>query len=233
MNKPAKRIVAMKQKVAASLAEEYSPSDALTLLKECAAVKFAEAVDVSFNLGIDPKKGDQAVRGVANLPNGLGKTVRVIVFTQPDKIDAAKEAGADQAGLEDLIEKIQKEGIDFDVAIATPDAMGKVGQLGTVLGPKGLMPNPKLGTVTDNLANAIKNAKAGQAKFRADKGGVVHATIGKLDFSVPHLVENLEALMEAIFKAKPAVAKGIYFKKVVLTSTMGPGLVVDRNVLPY
>lgn len=235
--KKGKRMTAITQKIQAQQQSEYTLNEAFQFLKECSSTGFTEAVDVSLNLGIDAKKGDQAVRGVARLPNGLGKTVRVAVFTQADKFELATAAGADAVGLDDLAERIKKAAggkeDNFDVVIATPDAMAVVGKLGTILGPKGLMPNPKLGTVTENLTEAISSAKAGQAKFRADKGGVVHATIGNLAFEVPQLVENFEAFIAGVLKAKPATAKGVYFKKVVVSSTMGPGLAIDKTSLGY
>ena len=211
----------------------YSIDAAFDLLKEHANAKFTESVDVSINLGIDPKKGDQTVRGAANLPHGLGKTVRVAVFTQGDKSELAKQAGADAVGLDDLAERVKANDFDFDVVIASPDAMPTLGKLGQILGPKGLMPNPKTGTVTDNVAEAVKNAKAGQAQFRADKGGIVHASIGKLSFETTHLSDNLDALLGAVIRAKPTSAKGAYLKKITVSSTMGPGLVIDRSGLSY
>ncbi|RLA19916.1 MAG: 50S ribosomal protein L1 [Gammaproteobacteria bacterium] len=205
----------------------YALDDAFGLLKEIASVKFNESVDVSVNLGIDPRKSDQNVRGATVLPNGTGKTVRVAVFTQGPNADAAKEAGADIVGMEDLAEQIKGGDLNFDVVIASPDAMRVVGQLGQILGPRGLMPNPKVGTVSPDVATAVKNAKAGQVRYRTEKGGIIHCIIGKADFDAQALRENLEALMADLKKAKPTGAKGIYFKKVTVSTTMGPGLVVD------
>ncbi|RLA19117.1 MAG: 50S ribosomal protein L1 [Gammaproteobacteria bacterium] len=205
----------------------YALDDAFGLLKEVASVKFNESVDVSVNLGIDPRKSDQNVRGATVLPNGTGKTVRVAVFTQGPNADAAKEAGADIVGMEDLAEQIKGGDLNFDVVIASPDAMRVVGQLGQILGPRGLMPNPKVGTVSPDVATAVKNAKAGQVRYRTEKGGIIHCIIGKADFDAQALRENLEALMADLKKAKPTGAKGIYFKKVTVSTTMGPGLVVD------
>ena len=210
-----------------SLGEVYTPSLAFTRLKELSSVKFDEAVDISINLGIDAKKGDQAVRGSSNMPHGLGKERRVAVFTQGDKIQQAEEAGADAVGMDDLAERVRGDDFNFDVVIASPDAMATVGKLGQLLGPKGLMPNPKLGTVTDNIAVAVKQAKAGQVHFRADKGGVVHATIGKLSFAPAQLEENLTALVDDVVKVRPSTVKGIYLKKITVSSTMGPALLLD------
>jgi large subunit ribosomal protein L1 len=188
-------------------------------------------VDVSVNLGVDPTKSDQQVRGSTVLPNGTGKSVRVAVFTSGKNVDAAREAGADIVGLEDLAEKVKAGELNFDVVVASPDAMRVVGQLGQILGPRGLMPNPKVGTVTPDVANAVRNAKAGQVRFRADKGGVVHATIGKASFEVQALKENLNALLADLQKAKPSAAKGVYLKRVAVSSTMGPGVRVDQSSL--
>lgn len=203
--------------------------EAFELLQSFPALKFVESVDVSVNLGIDTRKSDQTVRGAVLLPHGSGRKVRVGVFAQGDNVDKAKNAGADIIGFEDLAEKIKQGVIDFDVLIATPDAMRLVGQLGQILGPRGLMPNPKVGTVTADVATAVKNAKAGQVSYRADKGGVVHCTIGKLNFTPSALKENLLALMTDLKKSKPSSSKGIYIKKVVVSSTMGPGLVIDQS----
>ena len=200
-----------------------------TILKSFASTKFSESMDVAVNLGIDPRKSDQVVRGATVLPNGTGKTVRVAVFTQGPNADKAREAGAEFVGMEDLAEQVKGGMMDFDVVIASPDAMRVVGALGTVLGPRGLMPNPKVGTVTPDVANAVKNAKAGQVRFRADKGGVVHTTIGKLAFEPNALKENLVALLSDLQKAKPAAAKGVYMKKVTISSTQGTGVTVDMN----
>jgi large subunit ribosomal protein L1 len=203
----------------------------LSLVKECATAKFIESVDVAVNLGIDPKKSDQVVRGSTVLPNGSGKTVRVAVFAQDENAEKAKAAGADLVGFEDLAESIKGGTIDFDVLIASPDAMRLVGQLGKVLGPRGLMPNPKVGTVTPDVEGAVKNAKSGQVSFRADKAGIIHCSIGLVDFEVNVLKENLVALVADLNKAKPTSAKGIYMKKLTVSSTMGPGVVVDQSTL--
>jgi large subunit ribosomal protein L1 len=205
----------------------YAAQAAFTLLKELPLAKFRESVDVSVNLGVDARKSDQAVRGAVVLPKGTGREIRVAVFTTQAHTEAATKAGADIVGLEDLAEKVKAGEINFDVVIATPDAMRVVGQLGQVLGPRGLMPNPKDGTVTADVAGAVKNAKSGQVRYRTDKGGVVHCTIGKIDFSVGDLTQNLEAILAALKKAKPNSAKGMYFKKITISSTMGPGLQID------
>ena len=218
------------QKVIASKVEvgsKYSISDALGLIKECATAKFDESVDVSINLGIDTKKSDQNVRGAVVLPNGTGKVVRVAVFTQGDNVQKATDAGADIVGMDDLMKTMQDGDLNYDVVIASPDAMGVVGRLGQVLGPRGLMPNPKVGTVTPDVATAVKNAKAGQVRYRADKAGIVHAGIGKASFDAKALEENIVALVDALKKGKPSSAKGIYFKKISVSSTMGPGLAID------
>lgn len=207
----------------------YPIDDALGLVKELAKCKFTESVDVSVNLGVDPRKSDQVVRGATVLPNGTGKTVRVAVFAQGDQADAAKKAGADIVGFEDLAEKIKGGELDFDTAIATPDAMKVVGKLGQILGPRGLMPNPKVGTVTKDVATAVKNAKAGQVRYRTDKAGTIHCPIGTVTFDVHALHENLSALLADLIKGKPAAAKGIYMKKLTVSSTMGPGIVVDQG----
>jgi large subunit ribosomal protein L1 len=209
----------------------YPIEEALALVKEFATAKFNEAVDVAVNLGIDAAKSDQQVRGSTIMPNGIGKTVRVAVFTQGKNADAAREAGADIVGLEDLAEKVKAGQIDFDVVVASPDAMRVVGQLGQILGPRGLMPNPKVGTVTPDVANAVKNAKAGQVRYRCDKGGIVHCTIGKANFEPTALKENLLALLADLQKAKPSTAKGVYVQNVTVSSTMGPGVAVDRSSL--
>jgi len=206
----------------------YAIDEALGLVRELAAAKFAESIDVAVNLGVDPKKSDQVVRGSTVLPNGTGKVVRVAVFAQGDNAEAAKAAGADIVGFEDLAEKVQAGELDFDVVIASPDAMRVVGKLGQILGPRGLMPNPKVGTVTPDVAGAVKNAKAGQVRYRADKAGIVHCSIGKTSFEIAALKENLAALLADLDKAKPASAKGVYMKRVTVSSTMGPGLAVDR-----
>jgi large subunit ribosomal protein L1 len=209
----------------------YPIVDAIKLVKEGASAKFNESIDVAINLGIDAKKSDQTVRGAIVLPKGTGKTVRVAVFAQGDKAQAAKDAGADIVGFEDLAAQVKEGKIDFDVAIATPDAMRVVGQLGQVLGPRGLMPNPKVGTVTANVAEAVKNAKAGQVQYRADKAGIVQCTIGRASFTEDALKENFLALVDAVNKARPASTKGIYLKKISVSSTMGPGVRVDQGTL--
>jgi len=209
----------------------YPVEEALALLSEVASPKFKESVDVSINLGVDPRKSDQVVRSSTVLPNGTGKTVRVAVFTQGANADAAKEAGADIVGMDDLAEEVKKGNMDFDVVIASPDAMRVVGQLGQILGPRGLMPNPKVGTVTPDVATAVKNAKSGQVRYRTDKAGIIHCSIGKVDFKPADLKENLQALIADLNKLKPASAKGVFMKKVTVSSTMGPGLVVDQATL--
>lgn len=209
----------------------YTLVDAVELLKSLPPVKFNESVDASVNLGINPSKSDQNVRGAVVLPNGTGRQVRVGVFAQGESADQARSAGADVVGFEDLAEQIRGGQLDFDLLIATPDAMRLVGQLGQILGPRGLMPNPKVGTVTADVVTAVKNAKGGQVTYRSDKGGVIHCTIGKLDFSVENLRGNLLALLNDLKRVKPATAKGVYLKKVVLSTTMGPGLMVDQSSL--
>ena len=209
----------------------YPISEALELLKSIPQTKFDQSVDVSVNLGVDPRKSDQAVRGSTVLPNGTGKTVRVAVFAQGPNVDAAKAAGADIVGFEDLAEDIKKGNMNFDVVIASPDAMRIVGQLGQILGPRGLMPNPKVGTVTPDVAGAVKNAKAGQVRYRTDKAGIIHCTVGKVSFDVDSLKTNIDALLIDLFKAKPSSAKGTYFKKITVSSTMGPGISVDKSTL--
>ena len=209
----------------------YPLDEALGLVKELATAKFRESVDVSINLGVDPRKSDQVVRGSTVLPHGTGKDVRVAVFTQGDNAEKAKEAGADVVGMDDLAEQMKGGDLNFDTVIATPDAMKVVGQLGRVLGPRGLMPNPKVGTVTQDVETAVKNAKAGQVRFRTDKAGIVHCTIGKADFDVNALKENLSALVADIQKAKPASSKGQYMKRLTVSSTMGPGVKVDQASL--
>ena len=211
--------------------KQYSIEEALGLVKQFANAKFDEAVDVAVNLGIDASKSDQQVRGSSVLPNGTGKTVRVAVFTSGKNADAAREAGADIVGLEDLAEKVKAGEMNFDVVVASPDAMRVVGQLGQILGPRGLMPNPKVGTVTPDVAGAVRNAKAGQVRFRADKAGVVHCTIGKASFEVQKLNENLHALLADLQKSKPAASKGVYLKRISVSSTMGPGVAVDQASL--
>jgi large subunit ribosomal protein L1 len=211
--------------------KQYSLDDALGLIKEFAQAKFKESIDVAINLGIDASKSDQQVRGSTVMPNGIGKSVRVAVFTGGKNQDVARAAGADIVGMEDLAEKVKAGEMDFDVVIASPDAMRVVGQLGQILGPRGLMPNPKVGTVTPDVATAVKNAKAGQVRYRADKAGVVHCTIGKAEFEAAKLKENLAALIADLQKAKPSAAKGIYLRKISLSSTMGPGVPVDQSTL--
>ncbi len=209
------------------ITKQYTVAEAVAVLKEFTSTNFNEAIDVSINLGIDARKSDQNVRGATVLPNGTGKTVRVAVFTQGPNADAAKEAGADIIGMEDLADQVKKGEMNFDVVIASPDAMRVVGQLGQILGPRGLMPNPKVGTVTPDVATAVKNAKAGQVRYRNDKGGIIHCTIGKVSFEADAILQNLDALLNDLHKAKPSTAKGIYLKKIGLSSTMGPGLSID------
>lgn len=223
-----------KQKAIASKIESnraYSVEEAVALLTEFASPKFKESIDVSVNLGVDPRKSDQVVRGSTLLPNGTGKDVRVAVFAQGENATKAQEAGADIVGFDDLAESIAAGNLDFDVVIATPDAMRVVGKLGQVLGPRGLMPNPKVGTVTADVANAVKNAKAGQVRYRTDKKGIIHGAIGKIGFAADAVQGNLEALLADLKKAKPASSKGVYIQKVVLSSTMGPGIQVDHAAL--
>jgi large subunit ribosomal protein L1 len=229
MAKLSKRQRAINEKVDAT--KQYSIDEAVALLKELSKVKFAETIDAAVNLGIDPRKSDQTVRGATTLPHGTGKDVRVAVFTQGANADAAKEAGADLIGMEDLAEQIKGGMMDFDVVIADPAAMRVVGQLGQVLGPRGLMPNPKTGTVTPDVATAVRNAKAGQVRYRADKGGIIHGGIGKLSFDAKAIKENLEALIADLKKSKPATSKGVYLKKISLSTTMGPGLTLDPSSL--
>lgn len=229
MGHASKRHQALRTKI--DRARFYPVDEALTLIKENATAKFNESVDVSINLGIDAKKSDQAVRGSIVLPQGTGKAVRVAVFAQGDKAAQAKEAGADVVGFDDLAAEVKGGKLDFDVVIATPDAMRVVGQLGQVLGPRGLMPNPKVGTVTQDVTTAVKNAKAGQVQYRTDKGGIVQCTIGRASFSVEALAENLRALVDAINKARPASAKGVFLRKLSVSSTMGVGVRVDQASL--
>ena len=221
-----KRKKLAREKVDAETA--YEIDEALTLVKELATSKFPESVDVSVNLGVDPRKSEQVVRGSTVLPNGTGKTVRVAVFAQGDNADKAKSAGADIVGFEDLAETVKGGEMNFDVVIATPDAMRVVGTLGQILGPRGLMPNPKVGTVTADVETAVKNAKAGQVRYRTDKAGIIHCPIGRSDFEVPALKENLIALLADLNKAKPAASKGAFLKKLTVSSTMGPGISIDR-----
>ena len=229
MAKLTKRQRAINEKVDSS--KQYSIEDAVALLKELSTVKFAETFDVSINLGIDPRKSDQSVRGATTLPHGNGKDVRVAVFTQGANAEAARAAGAEYVGMDDLAAEIKAGKMDFDVVIASPDAMRVVGQLGQVLGPRGLMPNPKTGTVTPDVVTAVKNAKAGQVRYRAEKGGIIHGGIGKISFETIAIKENLEALISDLKKSKPSTAKGIFLKRIALSTTMGPGLVIDQSSL--
>jgi len=210
----------------------YNPTEAIAVLKEFASSKFNESVDISVNLGVDPRKSDQVVRSSTNLPKGTGKTVRVAVFAQGDNATKAKNAGADIVGFEDLADSIKAGEMNFDVVIATPDAMRLVGQLGQILGPRGLMPNPKVGTVTVNVEAAVADAKSGQVRYRTDKNGIIHCTVGKIDFAPEDLIENITALMIDLKKAKPTSSKGVYFKKISLSTTMGPGLPLDISSIP-
>ena len=230
MTKLTKRMRVIKEKTDPK--KDYSISEAINLLKELSNTKFTESVDVSINLGIDARKSDQGVRGATVLPHGTGKDIRVAVFTQGANVDAAKAAGADLVGMEELAEQVKKGEMNFDVVVASPDAMRIVGQLGTILGPRGLMPNPKVGTVTPNVAEAVKNAKAGQVRYRNDKNGIIHSSIGKVNFEEKAIEENLDALLVALKKAKPSSAKGTYIKKVSLSTTMGAGLTIDQSTLP-
>lgn len=224
-----KRIQKIKSSIEAG--KSYVINEAFKKLKELANAKFVESIDVSINLGIDAKKSEQAVRGATVLPHGTGRTVRVAAFVQGDNAKAAKEAGADVIGFEDLADEIKAGNINFDVLIATPDAMRLIGQLGQILGPKGLMPNPKVGTVTQDVANAVRNAKSGQVRYRTDKAGIIHCRIGNVEFSEENLKANLEALIVDLKRLKPSTAKGVYVKKVTVSSTMGPGLAVDVSSL--
>ncbi len=214
-------------------AKVYPADEAFALLKEVSSVKFIESVDVAVNLGVDPRKSDQLVRGSSVLPHGTGKQVRVAVFAQGPSADAAKEAGAELVGMDDLAERVRAGTLDFDVVIASPEAMRLVGQLGKILGPRGLMPNPKVGTVTPDVAQAVHNAKAGQVRYRVEKGGIVHCPLGKVSFTPLQLRENLEVLLASLQKAKPSTSKGIYMQRVTVSSTMGPGLRVDHTALKY
>lgn len=226
--------VAKRQK---AIAQKLQPGkqlpiiDAINLVKSCATAKFNEAIDVAINLGIDTRKSEQAVRGASVLPHGTGRSVRVAVLVSPELVEKAKQAGADLAGADDLADDIQKGNINFDVLIATPDMMRLVGKLGQILGPRGLMPNPKVGTVTNDVTGAVKNAKQGQVRYRSDKSGIIHCTIGKADFAEKALKENLDVLLADIRKLKPSTAKGIYLKKLTISSTMGPGIAVDQGSL--
>lgn len=229
MAKLTKRMRVIREKVDGT--KEYAITEAVALLKELATAKFVESVDVAVNLGIDARKSDQNVRGATVLPNGTGRTVRVAVFTQGANAEAAKAAGADLVGMDDLAEQVKHGEMNFDVVIASPDAMRVVGQLGQILGPRGLMPNPKVGTVTPNVADAVKNAKAGQVRYRNDKNGIIHSTIGKVDFTEAQLKENLEALLVALKKSKPANSKGVFIQKVTLSTTMGAGVTIEQATL--
>ena len=229
MAKLSKRQKATREKIEAG--KNYSVDEALALLKDMPRAKFTESVDVSVNLGVDPRKSDQVVRSATVLPHGTGKTIRVAVFAQGENADKAKAAGADVVGFDDLAEEVKKGNMDFDVVIATPDAMRVVGQLGQILGPRGLMPNPKVGTVTPDVETAVKNAKSGQVRYRTDKAGIIHCAIGNVDFDANLLKENLEALLADLRKAKPASAKGQYLKKITVSSTMGPGIMIDQGSL--
>src|SRR6202046_778041 len=229
MAKLSKRLQAFANKV--DRQKLYAIDEALSLVKECATAKFDESIDVSVQLGIDAKKSDQVVRGSVVLPAGTGKSVRVAVFAQGEKAEQARAAGADIVGMEDLAEQVKAGNLNFDVVIASPDTMRVVGTLGQILGPRGLMPNPKVGTVTADVAQAVRNAKAGQVQFRVDKGGIIHATIGRASFEAASLRQNLSALVEALQKAKPATSKGVYLRKIALSSTMGVGVRVDQGSL--
>ena len=229
MIKVTKRMRLIAEKVDGDKA--YEINEAVALLGDLSKTKFKESYDVSINLGVDPRKSDQVVRGATTLPHGTGKVVRVAVFAQGDNADKATAAGADLVGFDDLAEEVKAGKMDFDVVIATPDAMRIVGQLGKVLGPRGLMPNPKTGTVTPDVETAVKNAKAGQVQFRTDKAGIVHGSVGQVGFGVDQIKQNLEALMSDLKKAKPASAKGVYLKKITLSTTMGPGLAIDQSSL--
>jgi large subunit ribosomal protein L1 len=229
MSKAGKRIRSAREGVDRS--KGYGLADAVKIVKSKASAKFDETVDIAINLGVDPKHADQMVRGVCNLPNGSGRTVRVAVFAKGPKADEAKAAGADVVGAEDLVEQVSKGVINFDRCIATPDLMGLVGRLGKVLGPRGLMPNPRVGTVTMDVTNAVKGAKGGSVEFRVEKAGIVHAGVGKASFSETQLAENIRAFVDAVSKARPTGAKGTYIKKVAIKSTMGPGVKVDQGSL--
>lgn len=231
MAKLSKRLRLIRDKV--DPLKRYDIKEGLTLLKSVALAKFVESVDVAVNLGIDARKSDQNVRGAVLLPNGTGRTVRVAVFTQGANAEAAKLAGADLVGMEELAEQIKQGKLDFDVVIASPDAMRIVGQLGQILGPRGLMPNPKVGTVTPNIGEAVQQAKAGQVRYRNDKSGIIHSTIGKADFTVEQLQENLEVLLAALKKIKPTTSKGVYLKKVAISTTMGAGITIDQTTLSH
>ena len=229
MSKPSKRMIVNRESIDCN--RRYSLEEAISLLKKASNAKFNETIDISVNLGIDAKKSEQNVRGSMVLPNGTGKKLKVIVFAQNEQVDAAKNAGADEVGYEDLAEKIKSGFDEFDVVIATPDTMRVVGQLGQILGPKGMMPNPKDGTVTKNVEDAVIKAKTGQVRFRNDKGGVIHCSIGKIDFSEESIKENLESFLDEIIKSQPSSAKGVFIKKVTVSSTMGPGITIDHSTI--
>lgn len=229
MAKLTKRQKAMAEKVVAG--KQYGFEDAAKLLAEMSTIKFKESVDISINLGVDPRKSDQVVRGATVLPNGTGKSVRVAVFTQGPGVEAALAAGADRVGMDDLAAEMKGGDLSYDVVIASPDAMRVVGQLGQILGPRGLMPNPKVGTVTPDVATAVKNAKAGQVRFRTDKNGIIHASVGKIDFEPTKLRQNVEALLVDLKRLKPSTSKGVYVKRLTLSTTMGPGLQIDQASL--
>jgi large subunit ribosomal protein L1 len=229
MAKLSKRMKLIAEKVDST--RQYAIDEALALLKDLSTAKFDESIDAAINLGVDPRKSDQNVRGSSVLPNGTGKTVRVAVFTQGDNAEKAKAAGADIVGMQELAEAMKGGDLNYDVVIASPDAMGVVGQLGQLLGPRGLMPNPKVGTVSPDVAGAVKNAKAGQVRYRTDKGGIIHCSIGKSSFDVAKLRENLEFLLIDLKKAKPSTAKGVYLKKISVSTTMGAGVAVDQSSL--
>ena len=229
MARMSKRMAEIRSKI--DKTQQYPIDEGLSLLKECSRVKFDESVDASINLGVDPRKSDQNVRGSSVLPNGTGKQVRVAVFTQGDNADKANDAGADVVGMQELADSMKAGDLNYDVVIASPDAMGIVGQLGQILGPRGLMPNPKVGTVSPDVATAVKNAKAGQVRYRTDKGGIIHCTIGKTSFEVGQLRENLECLLADLKKAKPSSSKGVYLKKISISTTMGTGISVDQASL--
>ena len=229
MAKMSKRVAAIREKIDST--RQYAIDEGLALLKELSTVKFDESVDAAINLGVDPRKSDQNVRGSSVLPNGTGKVVRVAVFTQGDNVEKAQAAGADVVGMQDLADSMKGGDLNYDVVIASPDAMGVVGQLGQLLGPRGLMPNPKVGTVSPDVATAVQNAKGGQVRYRTDKGGIIHCTIGKSSFEVVQLRENLESLLADLKKAKPSSAKGVYLQKISISTTMGVGVAVDQASL--
>ncbi|WP_058558193.1 50S ribosomal protein L1 [Thiohalocapsa sp. ML1] len=231
MAKPSKRIKAIRERIEPG--KVHAADEAFELLRTLSSVKFIENVDVAVNLGVDPRKSDQVVRGATVLPHGIGKQVRVAVFAQGANANAATAAGAERVGMEDLAEEMKGGAIDYDVVIASPDAMRVVGQLGKLLGPRGLMPNPKVGTVTPDVAQAVTNAKAGQVRYRTDKAGIIHCPLGKMDFESQKLRENLEALLANLMKMKPTAAKGVYMRKVTVSSTMGPGLTIDHGALTF